>query len=522
MSKSVVDGGRSFPASPADLSSPTETEFGGHTPIDASFGERLDGGPPDRPLPDRPSIRVGQSNRRRSRSGTLTQGETALRAGQEQMQRYDVQVEDDGYDSEGEADDEYDHGNGEMLSPNEAEHYEDDQSDHPSESEDEHLSPTKAETPTTQGWADREGRSPTGLITQWSEEQVADYVAALGPSMKQYGNVFVDELVNGEALVALRHEELVELGVHSAGHRLTILKAVYEAKVRAGIKIEEGDYVPLSVESDKMDALATQDDIARIIEIVKMRDHRDNATKSELRQLKHDIDRLSEENRKLREETLPIMRLFKDQRTPLPNPSGAALPSPREVAAVKQEESKGSSLSRKFSTKKLFLGSAPKQPSPTYPPPPTSQPREVRDDGGAHLEASAAAVAASSHLTASMTSQVSPSSVHNTQFSPTSPYVAQASYPTQRSFQREGTSSSRMHGYSEDQGTNSTTASGWSQASTVVADAPTNVRSDRRRGQPSPRDEGDVQSMRERDRLVSFTTRTTATNRRHDDKCIVS
>lgn len=102
----------------------------------------------------------------------------------------------------------------------------------------------------------------------------------------------------------------------------------------------------------------------------------------------------------MREEALPIMRLMKDQRTPLPDPAGGTIPSPKDtdpsklsenLASVK--ESKGSSLSRKFSTKKLFLGSAPKQPSPTHPPRSyTPQPREVRDDAGTHLEASAAAM----------------------------------------------------------------------------------------------------------------------------------
>ena len=510
MSKTTI----SHPASPSNLSSPTETEFG-HTPIDASFGDRIENPPPDRPLPDRPTLRTGQSTQR-SRSGTATQTDIATRLTEDKMDRYALPVRDNGYDSDGEADDEYDRSDLGILSPNEAEHYDDDQSDHPSESEEEHPMMDGDDTPRTEGWGDREGRSPTGKITQWNEEQVADYISSLG--LKMYSQTFADELVTGDALIVLHHDELRELGVNSVGHRLTILKAVYEQKVRAGVKLEEGDYVPLSAEGDKSDLTATQDDITRVIESIKLRDQRIIATELELRQLKQDLDRISEENRKLREETLPIMRLVKDQRTPLPDPSGGTLPSPRDAAPpAKQEESKGSSLSRKFSTKKLFLGSAPKQPSPTHPPPSSTQTqtlpqaREVREDvSGGHLEASAAAVAASSHLTASMTSQASPNSVH----SPTSPYSTQAlssggsyHYPTStpRSFQRDGgAASSRLqqqHSYDDGgpgTGTGYSTNSQWSQASTVVADsASTLQRPERRRGQPSPR-EDDGGSTRER------------------------
>ena len=278
---------------------------------------------------------------------------------------------------------------------------------------------------------------------------------------------------------------------------------------------------------------ATQDDIARVIESIRLRDWRLLAAETELKQMKADLDRIYDENKKLREETLPIMRLVKDQRTPLPDPSGGTIPSPRDVEALKQNEpqpssGKGSSLSRKFSTKKLFLGGAPKQPSPTHPPQAhTPQPREVRDDAGTHLEASAAAMAASSHLTASMTSQTSPNSVHGQQLSPTSPaYSTQApssggsyhhpSSGPQRSFPRDGGPSSRHdqrnHGHTDDTGTGYSVSSQWSQASTVVAEpVGTTARPRERdrdrggRGQqptPSPRETDDGSSTRERDRYL--------------------
>ncbi|KAI5367512.1 Putative ras-associating (RA) domain, sterile alpha motif domain, Ubiquitin-like domain superfamily [Septoria linicola] len=408
------------------------------------------------------------------------------------MEKYTRQAGDSTYDSDAEADDEFERSV--FTSPTLGTHY-DDQSDHPSDSEDDHSGMDGEDTPTTQGWADRDGRSPTGKVTQWTEEEVADYVAALSPALKQYGQRFVEEGVNGEALIAIGHDELRELGIVSVGHRLTILKAVYEQKMRAGVKIEEGDYVPLSAEGEKGEMNATQDDIARIIDSLRQRDQRIQSAEAELRAMRDYLERISDENRKLREETLPIMRLVKDQRTPLPDPSGGTIPSPREAdptnRLMEQIQNKGSSLSRKFSTKKLFLNKdGTKQNSPTHPPDSrAAQAREVRDDGGTHLEASAAAMAASSHLTASMTSQTSPNSVHGHQLSPTSPAYSTHALPstTARSFPQHN---QRGHNADNDA---SYANNHYSQASTVTEERPRSARQqDRARRQaptPSPREE---------------------------------
>ena len=52
-------------------------------------------------------------------------------------------------------------------------------------------------------------------------------------------------MIVGEALVALRHEELKEMGIISVGHRLTILKGVYDVKMKQDLPIETDHYVPL-------------------------------------------------------------------------------------------------------------------------------------------------------------------------------------------------------------------------------------------------------------------------------------
>lgn len=49
----------------------------------------------------------------------------------------------------------------------------------------------------------------------------------------------------GEALIALKHDELKEMGITSVGHRLTILKSVYETKVKQDIPLDPDHYIPL-------------------------------------------------------------------------------------------------------------------------------------------------------------------------------------------------------------------------------------------------------------------------------------
>jgi hypothetical protein len=55
----------------------------------------------------------------------------------------------------------------------------------------------------------------------------------------------VENEIVGEALIALKHEELKEMGITSVGHRLTILKSVYETKVKQDIPLDPDHYIPL-------------------------------------------------------------------------------------------------------------------------------------------------------------------------------------------------------------------------------------------------------------------------------------
>lgn len=55
----------------------------------------------------------------------------------------------------------------------------------------------------------------------------------------------VENGIVGEALIALKHEELKEMGINSVGHRLTILKSVYEIKTRQQVPLDVDHYIPL-------------------------------------------------------------------------------------------------------------------------------------------------------------------------------------------------------------------------------------------------------------------------------------
>ncbi|EAT82670.2 hypothetical protein SNOG_10335 [Parastagonospora nodorum SN15] len=200
-------------------------------------------------------------------------------------------------------------------------------------------------TPTTFTHSRDSKSSPTGLLMEWTEEQVADFISDLG--LEQYADTFAEEVISGDVLAALQHAELKEMGVNSVGHRLTILKAVYEMKVKQNVPIEPDDYVPLSADTSAQEAPPTQDDFAKVIRVVQMRDERIHTAESELRHLREDLGRVIDENKRLREEMLPLLRMLKDSQHPLPQqPLPTTHEHPVTSPPATQERSAGSSLSQ--------------------------------------------------------------------------------------------------------------------------------------------------------------------------------
>ncbi|CAI9636654.1 unnamed protein product [Alternaria burnsii] len=215
-------------------------------------------------------------------------------------------------------------------------------------------------TPTTFTHSRDSKSSPTGHIMEWNEDQTADFIADLG--LEQYSDTFANEGITGDVLAALQHAELKELGVGSVGHRLTILKAVYEIKIRQNVPMDPDDYVPLSADTSAQEAPPTQDDFAKVIRVVQARDERIHTAESELRHLREDLSRVMDENKRLREEILPLVRMLKDNQ-PLPTPHEHAVTSPPAT----QERSGGSSLSPSLGGGPQLSPNSIAQPSPTSP-----------------------------------------------------------------------------------------------------------------------------------------------------------
>lgn len=153
--------------------------------------------------------------------------------------------------------------------------------------------------------------------------------------------------------------------------------------------------------------------------------------------------------------------MAKDQSQPLPYHPTSASPNLHNnhddvaspmVSQVPQEKPSGG-LSRKFSTKRLFLGSTPKNNSPTHLPQSIPEGKPMAD--ASNLDPSAAAMAASTHLTTSLNGGPQPSTSPNQPNipSPTSP----STYPNQqpklnpRTFGGVQTPSTARPYYSEEQ-----------------------------------------------------------------------
>ncbi|KAL8650028.1 MAG: hypothetical protein Q9210_004060, partial [Variospora velana] len=292
--------------------------------------------------------------------------------------------------------------------------------------DDDDTSPTNSDPPSTEPTptfdrSNGDKLSPTDSIIQWTTGQCADFVSSLG--LSQYCDKFMENEIVGEALIALKHEELKEMNIVSVGHRLTILKGVYDVKVRQEVAVESDHYIPPSADADANYKPPSEADYNRLVKSIMERDERIIKAENALIGIASDF-------RRLREEVLPIIRMAKDRSHPLPYHPNSHSPdlqnhedimSPTVSQIPTEKASGGSSLSRKFSTKRLWLGNAPKNNSPTHIPQSIPENRSMADNSS--LDPSAAAVAASSHLTASISGGPQPSTSPNQANipSPTSP-----------------------------------------------------------------------------------------------------
>ncbi|WFD43147.1 hypothetical protein MPSI1_001800 [Malassezia psittaci] len=87
---------------------------------------------------------------------------------------------------------------------------------------------------------------PSSDVRGWSPPQVVEWLEHL--DLKQYGDLFLENDIDGEALVLLDDSSLRELGVASVGHRMTLLGDIFQLKQQHDIQIEPGDWVPQNFE----------------------------------------------------------------------------------------------------------------------------------------------------------------------------------------------------------------------------------------------------------------------------------
>ncbi|KAE8441794.1 hypothetical protein EG329_004307 [Mollisiaceae sp. DMI_Dod_QoI] len=305
---------------------------------------------------------------------------------------------------------------------------------------DSEASPTSSSeegTPTTYAHSTGD-RLPETIITEWSADECADFVSSLG--LQQYGDQFLENEIVGEALVALQHDDLKQMGVTSVGHRLTILKSVYDIKIKQDIPIESDHYVPLSADAEAQYATATLKDIKHLVEQLRLRDERMSIAEMELR-------RITAEYARLREDLLPVFRMAKEGQ-PLPPPGAGDFNNQASYnydasntisppAPTPSSSQSGGGLSRKFSTKKLFFDQ-PKNASPTYLQ--SGQERSLMEQALDPANAAERAVLSSSHLAAmngGSQASISPGHPSPNQPSPTSPPSLGGSTLASRSYRSD-------------------------------------------------------------------------------------
>ncbi|GAA6021119.1 hypothetical protein JCM10207_003375 [Rhodosporidiobolus poonsookiae] len=168
---------------------------------------------------------------------------------------------------------------------------------------------------------------PSDLVATYDlavldEEGVHRLFTDLG--IPHYHDQLHEHGITGDVLIHLDHSALKDVGIHSVGQRLAILKTVYDLKVLQNIPIEEGHYVPPSEEWDLDRQMASQ----QVLGLLSERDDR-------IRNLEHEVYNLHAALANLRDEALSIARSGGGK--PRPNvrsPTSSGFPHPLSNAST--------------------------------------------------------------------------------------------------------------------------------------------------------------------------------------------
>ncbi|EPS35291.1 hypothetical protein H072_11360 [Dactylellina haptotyla CBS 200.50] len=144
-------------------------------------------------------------------------------------------------------------------------------------------------------------------IINWSTHDVVEFSKSL--RLFQYAKLWIENEITGDALVHLIHEDLEEMGIRSVGHRLRILKSVYNIKIAQKIPIEPDNFVPIGANrppsipstpnTTDQSVLVTATELQQTVSAIQERDDK--------------IHDLETQIQKLKEEMLPMFKMLKTE-----------------------------------------------------------------------------------------------------------------------------------------------------------------------------------------------------------------
>ncbi|RXK42458.1 hypothetical protein M231_00012 [Tremella mesenterica] len=110
--------------------------------------------------------------------------------------------------------------------------------------------------------------SPTSLL-QWDEATVHQFFRRIG--LPNYEGAIYDQGITGDVLAVMDHASLLDLGMESIGHRLKILRAIWELKNEQGLELGDEDWRPDAVDAvDKLKATKLVDRLLLTDEDVRL------------------------------------------------------------------------------------------------------------------------------------------------------------------------------------------------------------------------------------------------------------
>ncbi|PCH44267.1 hypothetical protein WOLCODRAFT_77286 [Wolfiporia cocos MD-104 SS10] len=139
-------------------------------------------------------------------------------------------------------------------------------------------------------------------ILDWDEGDVHAWFCKLG--LPQYEASIREHRMSGDALCLLDTEGLKDMGVASIGHRLTILKGVYNVKVAQGVPIEEGHYVPPSELEERKERF----NVDKLYDLLREQSERLRSLEEDNRRLSESLNSCVEDVSSIRTSTASLQR----------------------------------------------------------------------------------------------------------------------------------------------------------------------------------------------------------------------